>query len=99
MRFLGSRLLDIEELSNEVNSILSEWIGPLFIAIGGVAAVYVIVLAVQLARAENDSKKAEVRSRFVNTIIGMIAILIIGAVSITVDWAGVVQIFGYAGKV
>ena len=90
-----SRLLDLATVSTEVNTILKSWIGPIFIAIGGVGVVYVIVMVVQYVRSENDSKKAEMKSRFVNTIIGVISLLMIGTIAITVDWADLVTIFDY----
>jgi len=95
-----SRLLadQLETISGEVNSILKTWVGPLFIAIGGVGAVYAIILGVQYAKAENDSKRAETKTRMMNCIFGVLCLLVIGTISLTVDWAGLVRIFGYAGK-
>ena len=95
-----SRLLDASDdkltnISNQANEILRSWVGPLMIALGGVGLVYVIVLGIQYAKSENDSKRAEVKSRLVNCVIGVIAILVIGAVCTAVDWASLVQIFGY----
>ncbi|MGN0961586.1 MAG: Mbov_0395 family pilin-like conjugal transfer protein [Christensenellales bacterium] len=98
MKFLlgiSKLLADLTAVSNEVNDILNKWVGPIFLALGGVAAVYVIILGVQYAKSENDSKKAEVKSRIINCIIGLLAIIVIGVVCIEVDWASFVQIFGY----
>ena len=91
-----SRLLDLASVAEEVNTILSMWIGPLFTALGGVACIYVIILGVQFIRAEGDSKKAEVKSRLIHCIIGAVSLIIIGVVCLAVDFAGLVQIFGYA---
>ena len=97
-----SRLLAVDanlrEIGAEVNSILRVWVGPLMIALGGVGAVYIIILGIQYAKGENDSKRAEVKTRLVNCIIGVIAILVLGSVCIGIDWAKLVQVFGYAGE-
>ena len=90
-----SMLLDLAAVGEQVNKILGVWVGPLFTAIGGAGAIYIIVLAVQYIRSENDNKKAEIKSRMVNCIIGVISILVLAAVCMMVDWAGFVQIFGY----
>jgi len=93
-----SRLLDLTAVSNEVNDILKVWVGPLFTVIGALGAVYVIILAVQYIRSENDSKRAEAKSRMINCIIGVVCLLVIGGLCIGLDWAGLVQMFGYASK-
>ena len=93
-----SRLLDLASVGAEVTSILKQWVGPLFTALGGVGAIYVIILAVQYIRSENDSKRAESKSRMVNCIIGVLALLVIGTICLTVDWAGFVQMFGYTSN-
>lgn len=86
---------NLGQVSYEVNTILKTWVGPIFIALGGVGSVYIIVLAVQYAKSENDSKRAEAKTRIVNCIIGVIALLIIAFCCIGIDWASLVQIFGY----
>lgn len=97
---MSSRLLartsQMVDASNEVNTILRSWVGPIMIALGGVAAIYVIILGIQYVKSENDSKRVEVKTRIVNSIIGIIVILILGAVCIGMDWSRLVQIFGYA---
>lgn len=98
------RLLETDKLTaigEEVHTILSTWVGPIFIALGGVGSIYIIVLAVQYAKSENDSKRAEVKTRIVNCLIGVIALLAIATVSLTIkgeDWANLVKIFGYSAS-
>lgn len=92
---MGRLLADLGAVGEEVNSILRTWVGPIFIALGGVGSVYIIVLAVQYAKSENDSKRAEAKTRIVNCAIGVVAILVIATVCLTVDWAELVKIFGY----
>lgn len=93
-----SRLLDLTEVSTEVSNILKTWIGPLFTALGGVGTVYAIILIVQYVKAENDSKKAELKSRMINTLIGVLSLLVIGTVCLAVDWEAMVKIFGYTAE-
>ena len=95
-----SRLLanNLEEVGAEVNNILSTWIGPLFIALGGVGSIYIIILAVQYIKAEGDSKRAEAKSRIINCAIGVISLLVLATVCLAVNWVEFVQIFGYASN-
>ena len=93
-----SRLLDLQSVSDEVNTILSNWVGPLFITIGAIGTIYMIILGVQYIRSESDNKRAEAKSRIINCLIGVLSLIVIGALCIGLDWAGIVQIFGYAKK-
>lgn len=97
---IANRLLEVtgklNNLGKEVDTILRSWVGPIMIALGGVAAIYVIILGIQYVKSENDSKRVEVKTRIVNSIIGIIVILILGFVCFAVNWAELVQIFGYA---
>ena len=96
-----SRLLSSNnhtEVGNEVNRILKVWIGPLLALIGGVGMVYMIVLGIQYAKSESDSKRAEAKTRIINCLIGVLSILILAAVCIGLDWGGIVKIFGYASE-
>ena len=88
----------LQSLSEEIHTILGTWVGPTFIAIGAVGAIYIIVLAVQYIKSENDSKRAEVKTRLVNCVIGVVAIVVIATLCMTIDWAGLVQMFGYASE-
>ena len=85
-------------VASKVNEILNSWIGPLFTVIGAIGAVYIIILAVQYAKAENDNKRAEVKTRIVNCAIGVVSLLVIGSLCLWVDWQAVANIFGYAVK-
>lgn len=87
----------VQNVGAEVNNILHVWVGPLFTAIGGVGAIYIIILAVQYIKSENDSKRAEAKTRIFNCLIGVISLVVIGVICLAVDWAGLVTIFGYAG--
>ena len=86
----------LERVGNEVNEILKTWVGPLMTAIGGVASIYIIVLAIQYIKAESDGKRAEAKSRMMNCLIGLLVIIVLAVVCFSVDWAGFVKIFGYA---
>ncbi|MBQ7351419.1 MAG: hypothetical protein IJW59_00920 [Clostridia bacterium] len=93
-----SQLLGRSEAGAMVNQILNTWIGPLFTVIGGVGAIYIVILAIQYIKSESDSKRAEAKSRIVNCVIGVLSLIIIGVVSMAVDWAKLVEIFGYTAK-
>ena len=88
-------LLDLKSVSDQVNQILNDWVGPLFIMIGACGGIWAVVMGVQYARCENDAKRAELKSRMVNCIIGVVIILVLGTCCIGINWAGVVKIFGY----
>jgi hypothetical protein len=85
-------------VSDEVNKILNEWVGPLFIALGGIGGIYIIILAINYIRSENDSKRSEAKQRMINCAIGVICLLVLGALALTVDWGSLVKIFGYTAK-
>lgn len=91
-------LLDAGAVAGKVNTILQGWIAPLFTVVGAIGGVYIVILAVQYAKSENDNKRAEVKSRITNCCIGVFALLVIAALSYYVDWAGVAGIFGYASN-
>ena len=85
----------LQRISDQVNTILKTWVGPLFVALGGVGAIYVIILAIQYIKSENDNKRAEAKTRMVNCIIGVLSLLVIGTICLSVNWAELVQMFGY----
>lgn len=85
-------------VAQKVNEIIRGWVGPLFTVIGAIGAVYIIILAVQYAKAENDNKRAEVKSRITNCVIGVISLLVIGTLCFVIDWQGVANIFDYASN-
>lgn len=95
-----SRMLDAtaryESIANDINSLLKTWVGPIFIAIGGIGLIYSVVLGVQYAKSENDNKRGEIKSRLINCVIGIIVIIILVTLCMTIDWGAFVQIFGYA---
>lgn len=84
-------LLDTAEVAAKVKSILGEIVGPIMIAIGGVLAVYMIVLGVQYAKSENDNKRAEAKTRMVNCLIGLIVIIVMAVLCMSIDWVGLVN--------
>ena len=91
-----SNLLAPADVASKVNEILNVWIGPLFTVIGAIGAIYIVILAVQYAKAENDNKRAEVKTRIANCAIGVVSLLIIGTLCLKLDWVAVANIFGYA---
>ena len=91
-----SSMLAPADVASKVNQILNVWIGPLFTVIGAIGAIYIVILAVQYAKAESDNKRAEVKTRIANCAIGVVSLLVIGALCLKLDWVAVASIFGYA---
>ena len=85
----------LKEVSDDVNTILRTWVGPIMMCVGAVGAIYIIVLAVQYAKSESDSKRAEAKTRMINCLIGVVAIIALAGLCIGLDWGAVVKIFGY----
>lgn len=85
-----------KDTAKVVDEILSVWVGPFMTALGAVGAIYVIILGIQYAKSENDSKRAEAKTRMVNCIIGVLSLIVIGVVCWAVNWVEIAQIFGYA---
>lgn len=95
-----SRLMDdrLSRVGAQVNEILGTWVGPLLIAIGACGGIYVIVLGVAYARSESDSKRAEIKTRIFNLIIGIVTIGVLAALCIGLKWDKIVEMFDYAGE-
>lgn len=88
-------LLDLASVGGQVHDILKEWVGPLFIMIGACGGIWSVVMGVQYARCENDAKRAELKSRMVNCIIGVVIIWILAIACLCINWGEIVKIFGY----
>lgn len=95
---MPSQATQSSAVASKVDTIVKSWIGPLFTVVGAIGAVYIVILAVQYAKSENDNKRAEVKSRITNCVIGVLSLLLIAALCFYVDWAGVAGIFGYASN-
>ena len=93
---ISRMLADMEAIGNDIHELLNTWVGPIFTAIGAVGIIYVIVLGIQYIKSENDSKRAEVKSRMINCVIGIVVIIILVTLCFTVNWASFVSMFGYA---
>ena len=65
-------------VAKKVDQILKSWMAPIFILIGSIGCIYIIIMAIQYAKAESDNKRAEVKTRLVNCVIGVISLLVIG---------------------
>ena len=93
---MGNLLLSIGATASKVQEILHQIVGPIMIALGGAMGVYIVILAVQYAKSENDNKRAEAKQRIINCLIGLIVAIVMAALCMTVDWAGVVtQLYSY----
>ena len=97
-RLLAPNKETLEQLGIQIKDILSTIVGPILIALGGAGAIYIVVLGVQFAKSESEEKRTEAKKRMINLAVGVVLILSLAAVCSFVDWAGLVQIFGYAGE-
>ncbi len=89
-------LLDAAATAAKVNEILSQIVGPIMIAIGGAMSIYIVILAVQYAKSENDNKRAEAKTRMVNCFIGIVIIAVLAALCMGMNWEGIVRsMYGY----
>ena len=98
---MSKYLLDAGDVAKDVVEILGTWVGPLFVSVGGVGAVYIIILAIQYIKAESDAKRAEAKTRIINCVIGVLTLLVLGSVCIGIGaagWENIAKIFGYAAK-
>lgn len=82
--------------AQKVTEVLNNIVGPCLSVIGSIAVVYAVVLGVQYAKSESDGKRAEVKSRVTNIIIGIIVIFIMVALCYAIKWEYIIpQMFGY----
>jgi cytochrome c biogenesis protein CcdA len=88
----------LKKIGEQINGILDTYVTPILIALGGAAAIYIVVLGVQYAKSESDDKKTEVKKRLINMVVGLLVMLGLITICATVPWESVVQIFGYAQK-
>ena len=87
-----------QAVATDVQTILQMWVGPLFAVLGALGIVYIVILAVQYAKSENDSKKAETKSRMVNLAIGVVCLIILAVLCLNVNLAYIADVFGYTEK-
>ena len=85
------------ELGSKITEILGKYVGPILIALSGAAAIYMVVLGVQYAKSESDDKRAEVKKRLINMVIGVLIMIGLTVMCMAIPWADIIQIFGYAG--
>ena len=85
------------ELGIKIAEILRNYVGPILIALSGAAAMYMVVLGVQYAKSESDDKRAEVKKRIINMVVGVLIMIGLTVMCMAIPWADFIQIFGYAG--
>ena len=90
--------MDLKAISDKVNMIMQEYVGPVFTALGACAVVFLVVQGVQYAKTEDANKREEVKKKIINAAIGMVIIIGLAVLSMSLDWGGIVNIFGYAGN-
>ena len=58
-------------------TIIDQFMPAIMIGVGLVGAIYVIILSVKYAKAENDDEKNEAKKKLINTVIGVVIGLLI----------------------
>lgn len=99
MSFLLSmmQLLAAAEAAEKVKEIVQTMLGPTLMVLGGAGVIYMIVMGVQYAKADDDAKRTEIKKRLINLGIGIAAIFILATLCLTIQWDAIVNdLFGYA---
>jgi len=98
-KLLAINAQTLKDTSEQVHTILSTIVGPCLSVIGSIGVLYMIVMGVQYAKAENDEKRAEVKRRLVNLAIGVLIMGALIALCMAVRWDVLVpELFGYFAK-
>lgn len=86
---------NITKTAEKAQAILGGIVGPCLTVLGSMGVIYIIVLAVQYAKSENDSKRADAKKRIVNLAIGLVVIIILITMCMAISWDKViVELFG-----
>ena len=88
--------INVYAVAEKVQEILAFYVGPFLVAIGACGVVYMVVMGVQYAKAETADKRAEVKKRIINALIGVLLIIGLAVLAMAVNWAELVKIFGYS---
>ena len=92
-----SQLLAAKDAAEKVTEILRNTIGPILLALGGAGTIYVIILGVNYAKAEDHAKRKDAKKRIWNLVIGIFAMFTLAALCISIKWDKLVtDMFGYA---
>lgn len=92
-----SQLLAAKDAAEKVTEILKNMVGPILMALGGAGTIYVIILGVNYAKAEDDAKRKDAKKRIWNLVIGIIAMFTLAALCMSIKWDSLVtEMFGYA---
>lgn len=98
--FMMARLLEVTEnmraVGEQVNEILRSWVSPIFTALSGAGAIYIIVLGIQYGKSESEDKRAEAKKRMLNCLIGVLVMIALVVLCLAVNWAELVNsLFGW----
>ncbi len=85
----------LKEIGEKIDEIMNNILGPIMTVIGSAGIIYAIVLSVQYAKAEDQSKRDEAKKRLINVIIGVIVLAVGITLALAVQWDQFVLIFGY----
>lgn len=91
-RFLGNYESDFDKVSNSgttpensewmkmlkiIVKIVDQFMPVVMIGVGLVGAIYIIIISVKYAKAENEDEKNETKKKLINTVIGVVIGLLI----------------------
>ena len=74
--------------------IVTQFMPAIMIGVGLVGSIYVIILSVKYAKAENDDAKNEAKKKLINTIIGvLIGLLIMTVLAVWLKYSNSIEIW------
>ena len=80
----------------KAQAILGGIVGPCLIVLGSMGVIYIIILGVQYAKSENDSKRADAKKRIVNLAIGVVVIIVLIVLCMAIQWDSIIkELYGY----
>jgi len=72
--------------AKKVVDIIKTMIGPVLMVLGGAGTIYIIILGVQYAKAEDNNKRLEIKKRLINLGIGVICIFVLATLCLAIPW-------------
>ena len=81
-------LLDAEQAAAKAVEIIKTMVGPVLVVLAGAGAIYMVVMGVQFAKAEDEGKRQEVKKRLLNLAIGVVLVMALGILCIGLNWQG-----------
>ena len=84
---------DLTAVAGAFRQIMQYIIGPVLSIIGVAAVIYVIMLGIQYAKAEDADGRKKVQGRLIGAAVGAVIIVAGVVLCFSLDWAGIFQGF------